>query len=511
MNENNAVGEYTVEYVFHECGDLGMCLKFPTNGDVIVQKLEPVIGLAERSCPNLQEGDVLVSINDTPTTDMAFSDVMKHLRDTLAASSAKGLKTSLTFVPVEGSFDTAEKAVENWRRQEQSFKDDGEFEVDFPPSQPLGFRLTESYIMAKPLCLESTSLSELTPLLHHAIVQVNDHLVLGAPFQDVLQLLQDAASFPKQIWFWKLAPGHDRVYKVVTIASAALLQTMQLSPVDLMFEVPIVHSILPTPRSKLPVTAPPSHFLCQPPIRNDGIRKEQYLMAINGISTLTVPNADNTASAESSVSMLHRVMESSLHLPRRLSFRDIELYKSEFQSKRPLSPWRRTVRSTESSSAPRGPLADAVTIQVVSKPFSALVTENATSIPHVDPTIEPVRRKWQHGKSRCVEISPSTGPLGLQLETDFSSKFTVFKRYVRTNTVKRKTICVGDRILFVNGVPVKDIPKEKLEQLIKGHAEPRKFTVGRTKTSPKGPWSAISSWIHHLRSTPQIRHFHPIQ
>ncbi|RHY14138.1 hypothetical protein DYB36_004736 [Aphanomyces astaci] len=368
---------------------------------------------------------------------MAFSDVMQLLRDTIC----KRIETSLTFVTLEDSFETADTAVGNWRRRELSCRDDGEFEVYFAPSQSLGFRLTESFLMTQPLCLVSTTRSQLMPLLRCIVTNVNDHDVLGAPSNDVMHLLHDPSTFPKRIWFWKMAPGHDKAYSVVTVATPALLlASMTLSPIDLMFEVPVVHSLLPAPNGGAVAGSSTSRITYKPPPLHhpdSRVRKDQYLMAVNGVSTLNVPHDDNTTTSVSTISMLHGVLEASV--PRRLRFRDMDLYKREFQAQRPLSPWKRSElhQSKPTSSRPTADCLDTsddgseVTVEAVTTSFSTLVSNNAAAMMgQLDDSTDERVRQSKRGMRRVV-LPPSTSPLGLQLETDFSSKYTVFHRYVR--------------------------------------------------------------------------------
>ncbi|KAF0695181.1 Aste57867_13988 [Aphanomyces stellatus] len=492
-----------MEHVFHERGDLGIRIDFDDHGHVFVKKIEDVAGLAELSCPDLVEGDVFVSINSTSVIGLPFTDIMKRLREACASRGEHDVV--LTFVPIENSFKSAAQAVEEWQTQELKALDDGEFEVVFPASEPLGFRLTESFLMTQPLCVAATSIEALTPLLHHAIVKINEHVVLAAPAADVVELLHDPTQFPKHVWFWDIS-NDTSCYSIVTLRSRGhVLPSLQLMPKDVMFEVPMVHSLLPA----IGGDKPNLHAFSS--ARDDGICKDQYLMAVNGIPTLTMPHAAHTVTASSHITMLHSAMESLRGVPRRLLFRDVRLYQREFRQHRPLSPWKRrrptsaTLPSTHETAADEGD--DAVEIETRSSEFAVLVAAATPAATPSDVT-SPVRWKWSQGHVRRVIIPPSSQcapgtPLGLQFETDFSSKFTVFKRYLRSTSDAKKTLREGDRIISINGVPVGDIPTDTLVQVIQGaDVGPRTFVVAcaASRLATRSLWP-LPSWRAMVHST----------
>ncbi|KAH9128691.1 hypothetical protein LEN26_005762 [Aphanomyces euteiches] len=470
-----------LKYVFQERGDVGIRLDLSMPGQAFVEKIEPVKGLFELCFPGLHEGDVLYSINSSSVLGMQFSDVMNLLRKSLSSQT----NTTLEFIPAANSFMSAENAVNAWKENELKALDDGEFEVVFPSSEPLGFRLTESFLMVQPICLATTSVDILKPFLHHAIVKINQHVVLGYQYKDVLQLLHDPAHFPMQVWLWDITRDENDVYIILTVPSRDHFSSMGLRPVDLMLEVPSVHSLIC--RNKLS-TENNTNFSKSSTALQNGIRKDQLLMAVNGIPTLFLPQ--DPATGISHISMLHGTMHNLLDKPRRLLFRDVKLYQQEFREQRPTSPWNRQKSSVPIDSCTK-PNSLAMKIEVVSSRFEELVEKYA--LPSLENVDQPLRRKWSDSSVHRVVVPPTGEPLGIQLETDFTGKFTVFKCYNRTWSQAKRVIRERDRIVSINRVNVGEYSAEEMDRLLRSHVDERQIVIARPKSSSL--WSMAKSWL----------------
>lgn len=430
-----------------------------------------------------------------------FSQVMRLLHD-----SKQTRPTHLEFLSVD-YYEAREGAVGKWmtRQDTSGFVHEGEFDVDFEPQQPTGIRFAESYLMTNPLKLahiedaifdavQSTDRAVMRKLVHMVLVRVDSHSVLGAPVNEVTALMHDVetSSFPKDLW---LASADDlqEDYTVLTIKHAEQLKWLCFVPIEMMMEVPSV-SFAAKAASAAVVKSSDGTYQSE---RRDGVRAEQYLMAINGIPTLRISAAsfsDEKRSKEVSSSLLDVVtksLDTLLGCKRTLRFRDLKEYRREFQMHQPLSPWNRRRRQPESMVAidsesdglvsmlndlslddsksdniqdgDRVAIADDQRIKITRRPrnfFRLLMEELGGQLPAQDvpvaadtkisqsgdPSKRPHiktycglencegRRLATHahpGNVRKIVIPDNLRPVGVRLETELMTTYTIFKSFTR--------------------------------------------------------------------------------
>lgn len=318
---------------------------------------------------------LLNSLQDhEPVLDKGFQQVMTVLHE-----SKHTRPTHLEFLSVD-YYAARAGAVAKWTERHRHLRQhqEGEFDVDFAPLQPTGLRFTESYVMASPLRLthidEALLKKTVLPLHEHAqvrkpllnmvLVRIGAQSVLGAPVGEVTALLLRetendgtgaTSAFPKALWLAS-ADNLDEDYVVLTLAHIEQLKWLHFEPMEMMMEVPAVSFAAKSVTS--PVDQPVSGDTSQRE-RRDGIKSEQYLMAINGVSTmrLSAPASSSIANSvfhdgrEHQKPLLDEVtkaLDGLVGCERTLRFRDLTQYRREFQQQQPLSPWRRMQRRSES-------------------------------------------------------------------------------------------------------------------------------------------------------------------
>lgn len=352
------------EVIFDEAGDLGISVRVDGDGAVVVSKLLQLRGYAELTCPTLRAGNALVVIDNVPVVDLSFPDVMKKLHAT-----ADTRPTRLEFVGVD-TYETIENAVSKWQQSQcliAPSDDDlrsreGEFDVGFRPQQPTGLRFSEGYIMTNPLKLAHVEPALVTAsalrgrgkrerllatLTNSILVRLHDDSVLGAPVDDVMALLYDVESFPKTLWLAQPERLQSNFY-VVTLTSREQLMWLCFVPIELMMEVPVISYA--TVASGNDATTTPSR---RRRMRSDGVREDQYLMAINGFPTLRISSGDSFSTdseTDGIVAEVNKALGTLLPYNRTLRFRDLKAYRREFLAHEPLSPWQRR-RLKEASEA----------------------------------------------------------------------------------------------------------------------------------------------------------------
>ncbi|GLD95405.1 hypothetical protein PINS_up004049 [Pythium insidiosum] len=356
-------------------GDLGISVQVNDDGAVTVSQLRRLRGHAETSCPMLQPGDVLVRVDQEDVSEEPFKDVMTRLRQPST--------TTLEFLRVE-RFDDVAAAVTKWRKAHRDNEHEGEFDVTFDALQPTGLRFTEGYLMATTLKLahvEATLLEQCSAvsssrqdrkrlslsLLGQLLVRVNDDAVLGEPVDDVMALLYDRESFPKTLWLAQPDDSQQDLL-VVTLTNCEQLKWLCFVPVEMMLEAPVVsYAALSESSSALGE-------------RQDGVREQQYLIAINGVPTLCVSSGSfrrssnrgddvTTSQGVSHVRAISTALERLLPRQRVLRFRDLTEYRREALAHQPLSPWQR--RSSTASSAASSPPTSSASSSSTSSPSSS--------------------------------------------------------------------------------------------------------------------------------------------
>ncbi|KDO16497.1 hypothetical protein SPRG_17983 [Saprolegnia parasitica CBS 223.65] len=383
---------------------------------------------------------------------------MKKLRE--AKGSGKPLQ--LTFLPKAGAsfFTSTESLVEAWLREEQAHMDDGEFEVIFPPSQPLGFQLGESFLMVKPFVVTDVDVDAAwaARILGKCIVKVNDHVVIGAPVDDVRELLlsNDLSLFPKQLALLRLSASmvsatQDDDYDIVTIPTPDWMPRFRFAQVERMLEVPTIEPFASV--SDGPLLSP----RMGKERRRDGIAPGQLLIAINGLSALGI-HADPTPGA-SHVGMVTVALEKLKSEPRSLLFRDLTLYEREFRAQRPLSPWRRRCPRPQPTGGTSAVPSSTITITSAPRVLTELLTSSLARAPSSTGGAPGARQTWVASRLRRVTIeAPSASEaLGLSLETDFSTKYTVFHEFERATWPALERVDAGDRLTHLNGVPIETL------------------------------------------------------
>lgn len=302
----------------------------------------------------------------------------------LLRESKQTRPTHLEFLSVD-YYDSRADAVAKWSERyklQHQHQHEGEFDVNFEPQQPTGLRFTESYVIAHPLKLTHIDdlLYSALHLQEHAavckllentvLVRIGSQSVLGAPVSEVTALLRQTTSedtdmtpsFPKALWLAS-AENLDDDYVVLTIFSLEQLKWLSFVPIEMMMEVPAVSfaakAMSQTAKQQSAATIVKANDNTFQRERRDGVKSEQYLMAINGISTLRLSAPASTGtSAPITNSLFHGGTESSkllldgvakaldglLNYQRTLRFRDLTQYRREFQQHQPLSPWSRRRR-----------------------------------------------------------------------------------------------------------------------------------------------------------------------
>jgi hypothetical protein len=365
----------------------------------------PPIGYAESKCPELEAGDVLVAINNEPVVKKSFDEIMKLLK-----KSAHSCPTQLTFLHI-GSFESAEKAVETWLHddEEQQEQQAAEFDVVFQPGQAMGIRFTEGYIMTNPLRLqhiERQALEEIDPsqrntfhaLLNQVIVRIGTHFVLGAPIDEVKSLLIKNSNNPIQIWFAN--PDQlNQDYYILMLQNTKLLKFFSFVPVSIMMEVPSVSFAVCNTSGSIYSRDQQQYIKHDQVQRSDGIRCDQYLMAINGIPTLRITSSgtDNDNDDDKVTQKLQipaknqsdfmyvitKALDRLVPVERTLTFRDLEKYQKEYKAQRPLSPWKKKIpsaRDTKLISSQNTHLYSKKSLSITLKPrnfFRLLLEEHA--------------------------------------------------------------------------------------------------------------------------------------
>lgn len=302
----------------------------------------------------------------------------------LLRESKQTRPTHLEFLSVD-YYDSRVDAVAKWSERhklQHQHQHEGEFDVDFEPQQPTGLRFTKSYMMAHPLKLTHIDnvLYSALHLQEHAavckllqntvLVGIGSQSVLGAPVSEVTALLRQTTSegtnvtpsFPKSLWLAS-AENLDDDYVVLTISSLEQLRWLSFVPIEMMMEVPAVSfaakAVSQTANQQSAVTIVKANDDTFQRERRDGVKFEQYLMAINGISTLRLSAPASTrTSAPIANSLFHdgnkapkplldditKALDGLLNYQRTLRFRDLTQYRREFQQHQPLSPWSRRRR-----------------------------------------------------------------------------------------------------------------------------------------------------------------------
>ncbi|OQS04166.1 hypothetical protein THRCLA_03581 [Thraustotheca clavata] len=433
-----------IEVEFSERGDLGIRIGIDEEGKVAVRKIEPVKGPVESMYSELSRGDVLVSINGTSILPYSFTDVMGMIRKAKTKSEA----LELTFLPQQSMFESTESLVESWLTEQNDHLMDGEFQLVFPCLQSLGFSLVESFVMTTLFTLKHENVSK-------CIVKVNNDVVVGFPAGEVKLLLEsnDASMYPKTLWLMEMPLKSfrlDNQYDVVTIPNHELMSHLQFKPIEMMLEAPMIDLSLENPSSPRGSRER----------REDGVATGQYVLAINGLPTLCVPN--NQSSGDGSIGELTKALKLLESTTRSLLIRDLVLYQKEIHTNRPLSPWRRRDKETNVSI----PLNDFSAMydeeNFVSK--KQTYSEYLASIAKYPSTltINPgrgIRQKWTQSRMLHVQIDQESlnVPLGLSFETDYSTKYTVFKGFERTCVSNTNQISIGDRILALNDQPTESM------------------------------------------------------
>ncbi|OQR98632.1 hypothetical protein ACHHYP_08343 [Achlya hypogyna] len=452
-------GDDIITVTFPDGGDLGIRIDVNTVGQVTVKAIQPTKGPVEMAYPDLSPGDVLVAINSTSVLPYSFTDIMRMLRDAKSASAPM----QLTFLPAGTT--SAEKAVKTWLRDEETYLNDGEFEVVFPPNEPLGFRLDTSFLMAKSYVLTHVDsplqLSWARQVIGKCVVNINGFVVLGSPLDEVHSLLYspEAAFYPKRLWLLRLTDSmHDAVddnYDVVTIPSPDCMRHIHFAVSERMLEVPTIE-------------------LAGSGRRSDGIARGQLVLAVNGVSALGV-HADKTPGT-SCVGMLCVALERLESESRSLLVRDVALYQREFHARRPLSPWRRRPWTTMEPALPSEATLQDVTISSHSRVLAEILKPQGagTQPESCRPLGRGIRQKWTTPRLRHVQITDysASRSLGVSFETDFSIKYTVFKAFDRSSFAHHacftpkcravypttaKHVRVGDRIVALDGLAVESM------------------------------------------------------
>ncbi|KAF1334247.1 hypothetical protein FI667_g2289, partial [Globisporangium splendens] len=271
-----------------------------------------------------------------PVCGKSFAEVMALLH-----ASAHTRPTRLEFLSVD-YFDAGSTAVDSWLADQQQQTTgntasagmwcaprEGEFDIVFASQQPTGLRFTESYVMTNLLKLahiddalfnalqSPDDRRVMRALLHTVLVRVDAHCVLGAPVNEVTALIVDQ------------------------------LKWLCFVSIEMMMEVPCVSFA-----AKAAKAAGDGSRGEQNKERRDGIRPEQYLMAINGVPTLQISatsfqdDGKQTSSSQqhSLLDMATQALDRLLDCQRTLRFRDLTAYRREFQLHQPLSPWHRRRR-----------------------------------------------------------------------------------------------------------------------------------------------------------------------
>lgn len=328
----------------------------------------------------------------------------------------------------------------------------------------MGIRLSESYLMTNPLQLAHVDsamasalavwnpLAQLEDLVSTVLVRIGEHSVLGAPVKEVTQLLQDPASFPKELWLARLDNLQDD-YFTVTLLSEAQLVYFCFVPVEVMMEVPVVCLA-----SRSPIE---DHTYGESSVdRTDGVAAGQYLMAINGLPTLRLSATNRSDAEEKAVTLLDsiaKVLEALRGTARTLRFRDMPQYRRELQTRLPLSPWNRNRKSAGRPSlegkngvaATKSRNQEAQTegdssqqIQVKRRPrdfyqllMEELSLEDQTSPTEMNTALEEAScegiRRVTSPNVRTIIIPDNLRAVGMQLETELMTTFTVFKQFIR--------------------------------------------------------------------------------
>ncbi|EQC40725.1 hypothetical protein SDRG_01797 [Saprolegnia diclina VS20] len=499
--DHGSSSDEVLELTFAEPGDLGIRIAFDHDGHVLVKKIESVPGPVERICPDLTPGDVLVAINATNVLPYSFRDVMKKLRE--AKSSDKPMQ--LAFLPKAGAsfFTSTESLVEAWLREEQAHMDDGEFEVIFPPSQPLGFQLGESFLMVKPFVVTDVEVDAAwaARIRGKCVVKINDHVVLGAPVDDVRDLLSsiDPSLFPKQLSLLRLSASTpsatpDDDYDIVTIPTSDWMPRFRFALVERMLEVPTIE----------PFAAALDRPLLSPRTskerRRDGIAPGQLLIAINGISALGI-HADRTPGS-SHVGMVTVALEKLENEPRSLLVRDLTLYEREFRAQRPLSPWRRRCPSPPTAGDSSAVPSSTITVASAPRVLTELLTSSLARVPASTGEALDARQTWVTSRLRHVTIqAPSASEaLGLSLETDFSTKYTVFHKFERAPSPALERVDAGDRLTHLNGAPIETLDTAAIIDFLRSSEDKTPRTVRVLKARSSLPKSLMTSWKWVRRS-----------
>lgn len=387
----------------------------------------------------------------------SFAEIMHTLRN-----STQTRPTQLDLLHVESGRRTADVVSEWLEHQTAGHRLEGEFDVDFRPHQRMGIRLSETYLMTNPLQLAGVNsamasalavwnpLARVDDLVSTVLVRIGEHSVLGAPLKDVTQLLQDPVSFPKELWLARLDNLHDDYY-VVTLMNEAQLVYFCFVPIEVMMEVPVVCLA-----SKSPIAKDTEEG--QSLDRSDGVAAGQYLMAINGLPTLRLSatnRPDAQDQAETLMDSIAKALEPLHGSARTLRFRDMPQYRREMQARLPLSPWNRILRQAGRPSLefPSGVAAKAKNqhastkgesneqIQINRRPrdfyrflLEEMHNDDQSSVATLGEMpascCEGVRRVTARNV-RTIIIQDNLRPVGMQLETELMTTYTVFKQFTR--------------------------------------------------------------------------------